>query len=336
MKKFLFVIIPLILSGIVFFYFVENDLYFRADVRNFLIDSGLKSDVPRPYYDSDNKPFAYHALNEKISILQSSNKSSIQNIPSELVISSGVYTIYENVYELQNEGLYRFIFPGIENSQRIVYDGKNVENLLSAVSWVYTHGNSDSGKSFNELTQKAMHSKVFGICNTISAWLLQTLHNQNISARLVQTITLDDWNTYDNGHTMIEVYRDDLEKWVLYDLDNNAFFSSNGIPLSLTELIERINSDDYDIIFVASDTTLDVSNFKSKESDYDYAFIGESISSNEDSLRHWYKRVIQVGLIQDDDLEFYFSDNINREKIENFAPNYHHVEKTEFISRFYD
>ena len=335
MKKIFFVLLPLILLGIVFFYYVENDPYFRADIRNFLIDTGLKSDFDRPYSDSDNKPFAYYTIYETISIIQPSNKDSVQNIPSKLVIPTGIYSIYGNVYDLQNEGLYRFIFPGIENSQRIVYDGKNIENLLSAISWIYSHGNSDSGKSFDELNQKAMHSKIFGICTTISSWILETLQGQSVTSRLVQTITLDEWNTYDNGHTMIEVYRDDLEKWVVYDLDNNAFFTYNGISLSLVEFANHIQNDDYDIVYLSSDTKIDVSNFKSSDNNYDYAFVAESISSNEDTLRNWYNRVIQVPLIRDADLEFYFFDSQNQIKIENYAPNYHFIEETKFLNDFY-
>ena len=58
---------------------------------------------------------------------------------------------------------------------------------------------------------------------------------QQIESRVVQTLTVEDWNSYNNGHTMIEIYRHDFNKWVLYDLDNNAYFSANQIPLSLLE-----------------------------------------------------------------------------------------------------
>ena len=334
MKKILFVIIPIFLLGLIFVYNVENDPYFRADVRNFLIDVGLKNDFPRPYSDLDNKPFSYYTTHETISIIQPEINKSAKSIPSKLIIPTGTYFIYGNTYILENEGLYRFVLPEKENSQRIVYDGKNIESLLSAVSWIYTHGNSDSGKSFEELNQKAMHTKLYGICNTISISILETLEEQNVSSRLVQTMTLDEWNSYDNSHTMIEVYRNDLEKWVVYDLDNNAFFTHEEIPLSLIEFVEHVQHDDYEIKFLASDTKLDISNFKSSNN-YDYAFVAESISSNEDTLRNWYKRIIQVPLIQGEDLEFYFFDSQNRIKIENFAPNYHFVEKTKFLNDFY-
>lgn len=335
MRKLLFVLIPIVLIGIIFYYNVENDPYFRADVRNFLIDANLKNDFERPYSNLDDKAFAYFASYETITILEPNSKTTAQKIPSKLIIMPDTYMIHGNVYDLKNVGLYRFILPGNENSQRIVYDGKNIENLLSAVSWIYTHGNSDTGKTFEELNQKAMESKLYGICNTLSIWLLGILEEQNIPSRLVQTMTLDDWNTYDNSHTMIEVYRNDLQKWVVYDLDNNAFFTYNDIPLSLIEFVEHVKSNDFEIIYLASDTKLDVSDFKSSENNFDYAFIAESIVSNEDTLRNWYKRIAQVGLIQGQDLDFYFSDSQNQVKIENFAPNYHYMDKTNFLNDFY-
>ena len=78
---------------------------------------------------------------------------------------------------------------------------------------------------------KALNSKIFGTCGTITIWIQEILESNNIKSRIVQTLTLDDWNTYDNGHTMIEVYHNDLQKWILYDLDSNVYFSKNGIPL---------------------------------------------------------------------------------------------------------
>lgn len=335
MRKILFVIIPLAAFSFLFYYYIENDVYFRADIRNFLIDVGLKKDFERPYSTSNNKPIAYYAVYETISIVAPINNSTAQSLPQKLVIPSGVYMIYGNVYNLEKEGIYRFVFPGIENSQRIVYDGENIEHLLSAVSWIYTHGNSDSDKNYDELNKKAMNSKIYGICNTISIWILKTLEAHNTSARLVQTMTLDEWNTYDNSHTMIEVYRNDLNKWVLYDLDNNAYFTDDGIPLSLYEFVDKVQNDDYEIKFLASDTKLDISNFKSSDKSYDFGFIAESITSNESSLRNWYKRIAQVPLIQDTDFEFYFPDDQNRIKIEKFAPNYKFIEKEKFLNQFY-
>jgi hypothetical protein len=80
---------------------------------------------------------------------------------------------------------------------------------------------------------------------------------------------------------------------------------------------------------------MDISNFQRINDTYDYAFVAESVMANEDTLRNWYSRIIQVALIQGEDLEFYFSDSENQLKIENFAPNYHFIEETQFLNNFY-
>jgi len=335
MKKILLILIPVIIIGATFFYSIENDLNFRADVRNSLIETGLKEDFKRPYSELNNTPFAYYAINEKI-VNISPIESEIKNsLPPQLVIPTGTYTVYGNVYELSNEGLYRFILPEIENSQRIVYDGNNVNSLLSAVSWIYTHGNSDSGNSIKYLNEKATHSKIFGVCNTLSIWIIDVLEKNDIPSRLVQTMTLDNWNTYDNSHTMIEVYRKDLDKWVLYDLDNNAYFSQNGTELSLIEFVDRVKANNYKINYLSSDSKLDISNFKSKDN-FDYAFFGETIFSNEKTLKIWYERIAQVSLIQNENLDFHFFDEEHKSKIENFAPNYKFIDKSKFLYKFYN
>ncbi len=336
MNKKILIVTSIFVLGILFYYFIETEQSFRSDVRDTLIDTGLKQDFERPYSTLDDHPIAYYAINEEISEITSINQETYELLPQTLIIPSGNYMIYDNIYQLDEEGLYRFILPGVENSQRIVYNGNDVEKLLSAISWIYTHGNSDSGKSIELLNQKAMNSKIFGICTTISKWLIQTLEEQNVSSRLVQTMTLDDWNTYNNGHTMIEVYRDDLQKWVLYDLDNNAFFTENGNYLSLIEFTDNIkNKNNYKIHYLSSDAKIDISNFKSKNS-YDYSFFAESIYSNEDSLRNWYSRIAQVSLIQNENLDFNFSDEENKIKIENFAPNYKFIERDYFMTKFYE
>ena len=140
-----------------------------------------------------------------------------------------------------------------------------------------------------------MTTKVFITCGTISAWAVDILSRNNVRARFVLTLTLDPWNSYDNGHSMIEVYREDLKKWVLYDVDENAYFTHENVPLSLVEMIERSASGDYDIKPLASDTMLDVSNFKDGTG-YEWALIGE-FTRTKDGIRRWYKRALQVPVL---------------------------------------
>lgn len=332
-KKFL-IIIPITLIGLVSLYYLEYDGNLKSDLRSFLINSGIIEKPIRPYSETNNHPFVYRAIFNNVTKINPMMEETSKNLPDMLIIPPAKYYYFNQTYDLTKEGLYRFVHPLVENQQRIVYE-KNIDALLSSVAWIYTHGNSDAGKDVKQLNNKALTSKIFGICLTISSWIQNVLSDNGIKSRMVQTMTLDDWNTYDNGHTMIEIYRDDYGKWVVYDLDNNAYFVSNGLPLSLYEFVLSVKNNNYDIIFISYDTKLDVSNFKSIDG-YEYAFFSEKMLANEENLRDWYKRVIQVPLILVGDDVYYTVDNENeKEQVEKFAKYYTFLENDEFIKRFY-
>lgn len=335
MKK-LFLIIPVIIFILSSFYLLENDSNFRSDIRNLLVDSGLKEPVIRPYSPSDNIPIVYHAVYTNVEIINPNlNSNKFNDLPDSLIIPSGDYRFEGKIYALDDEGLYRFISPLNNNAQRIVFDGKNINALMSAVSWIYSHGNSDSTKTFEEINSKALNSKIFGTCGKISVWIQKILESHNIKSRIVQTLTLDQWNTYDNGHTMIEIYREDLNQWVLYDLDNNLYFSRNNEPLSLFDFMDAVSENSYEMNFLASDTTLDISNFKSDEG-YDYAFYAESVYSSDDTLKKWYSRVIQVPMISEDKFSYFTTDTEEkRQRMESYASHHKFLTNSEFLSKFY-
>lgn len=336
MNKYLIIIIPIVISVIIPFYLIETDYKFRAEVRELLIESGLKEPPTRPYSESDNVPIVYHALNSNVkTIMPNEFNSNSKELVKKLIIPSGLYTFGGNTYNLSDEGLYRFVVPLEKNEQRIVFDGKSTYSLMSAVAWIYSHGNSDNAKNFEEITSKALNSKIFGTCGAVSVWIQVILESQNIKSRIVQTLTLDDWNTYDNGHTMIEVYHNDLEKWVLYDLDNNLYFSKNGIPLSLVEFIDSVKNDNYEMNILATDTTLDVSNFLAKNG-YEYAFYAESVYANENTLKTWYKRVIQIPMIAENEFSYFTTNSIDeRKRMEIYASHHKFLDVDEFNSKFY-
>jgi len=113
--------------------------------------------------------------------------------------------------------------------QAIVWGEKEVEHLISALSWITIHGNEDNALSFDKKTYKALHSKLIVTCGYASLWGSEILRNKGIRNRIVSTLTLDEWNLYDNGHTMLEVWEENLNKWVVYDIDNGKSFFPNQI-----------------------------------------------------------------------------------------------------------
>lgn len=300
----------------------------------FLGEVGLKEKNVDPPAPDINTAFVYHAFLENIKEIHSSKKEKSQFLPNSLIIKKGNYQFGNENYELEDEGLYRFIFPTKANQQRIVFE-ENIDALLSSICWIFTHGNSDDEKSHKEIQQKALQSKIFATCGPLVSWANDFLQKLNINIRIVSTLTVDQWNSYDNGHILIEIFRKNLNKWIVYDLDNSCYFVNNKIPLSLFEFVEKVKSDEYEIKKLSNKISVDISNFKDKKNKYDYAFAIEGRLANEKQLKKWYKHVIQVPLILDKKFS-YFCDEKNEDRIQKYSKYNKYMNKNDFLKKFYE
>jgi len=288
---------------------------------------------PYSYKDLPNDPIVYHLTHDRAHKIDGISETAKINIPNHLIIESGTYTFIDKNYSLDKEGLYRFVLINGVNEQRIVYKN-NIDSLLSAISWIVSHGNSDAQKTNIELSKKALKEKLFITCGTVSIWANSLLDSLNIKSRIVMGMTVDKWNTYDNGHTLIEVWRTDYNKWVLYDLDNNSYFipTTGSVPLSLIEFSIAVMEGDYRIINLSLDTKLDVSNF-TNSNEYNYNFFSEANNIN---IRDWYRRVMQVPLIYNaEEQKYLFMSAKYKDKIEMYSKQNKYVTKEVFIKKFY-
>jgi len=294
----------------------------------------FREDFIKPPGIESNDPIVFHAFLEKIHVIsETSNENGIE-LPDMLVIPKGKYIFSGKTYNLDKEGVYRFVNPGKYNKQRIVFETDHTA-LLSSIAWMYSHGNQDDEKNYSEILSKAKKEKIFATCGTISNWSIQFLKEHGIKARIIAVLTLDEWNSYDNGHILIEVFREELEKWVLYDIDNDVFFTNNGNPLSLLEFTKRVKENDYEINFIAKKNDIDTSNFLDKNNNYDYGFLIEARFLDEETRREWYKRVFQVPMIVDEGCSYFF-DKDNMNKILSYSSFYRYLDEDEFLERFYD
>jgi hypothetical protein len=286
---------------------------------------------------ADDRPIVWYASMDHVSPVSAvAGATAAPKLPASLVIPPGRYSFSGVAYDLRKPGLYRFMCPFKDNQQRIVYDEHkgNIDTLVSGLAWCVTHGNSDNDKSGDALTRKATTAKLFITCNNSAQWAIHVLSPYRIRVRPADSLTLDEWNSYDNGHSMIEIYREDLNKWVLYDFDANVCFLHKGTLLSLAEMIEHAASGDYEFKPFAADTGMDISNFKSPRNGFDWGFSAEITRTN-DGARWWYKRVLQVPLLGNC---FYLPspNDADRARVAHYSgQNYTCLTKEEFLKKFY-
>ena len=110
----------------------------------------LKEDIIKPPGIEKNKPIVYHAFLEKIQMVDVVSNEDGNELPDELVIPKDKYIFSGNTYNLDKEGVYRFVNPGKYNIQRIVFE-KDLNALLSSIAWIYSHGNNDDEKEYSEI-----------------------------------------------------------------------------------------------------------------------------------------------------------------------------------------
>tara|TARA_B100000686_G_scaffold205008_1_gene211826 strand:- start:556 stop:1599 length:1044 start_codon:yes stop_codon:yes gene_type:complete len=291
---------------------------------------------------NNQKPMVSYLINDSINRLTISAKEATQDIPDQLIIPPGTYSYLGDSYSLNKEGLYRTIRTdpnNVGNIQRIVYKN-DLDSLLSSISWIITQGYSDIGKTDWELYYQAMIGKLRLTCGPTSQWVKYILDSLNIKSRLVKTITLNKWNGFDDGHALIEVWREKWNKWVVYDFTNNSYFKpkNGGAPFSLIEFSKIVPNDNYEIISLSFDTPFEMTKFNSG-----YRFYSQTVGDlwyweeTRANLRAWYRRIMQVPLIFDPSRNtFLFNDKINKNKIEQLERQSLYVNEKKFMSLFYE
>lgn len=275
---------------------------------------------------------AYHAVGTEAKIITPAG-AKIPPLPETLVIPPGEYIFGDSTYKLTAPGLYRFLAMGERQEQRIVDNG-DVHALMSALAWLHVHGTTDDKLPPDVLENEAKTRKLVASCGAIAGLATRILNRHGITARVVATLSGPPYNSYDNGHTLFEIYRRDLNQWMVYDLDNNAYYEADGKPLSVADLIARIPKNEYKIMPLSADGIAAAR--ATTEPGFDYSFYFELIGGTETALRQWLARVARVPLIYADDVFYFYADDADlRKSVEKYSKIYRHLSTEDFMKRFY-
>jgi hypothetical protein len=148
-----------------------------------------------------------------------------------------------------------------------------------------------------------------------------------VPSRACNPTTLEQWNLWDNSHYQVEIYRNDLNKWVLYDIDANVFFNANGAPLSFIEFCDAIaQKTSYNIKWLATDVGYDLR-------DTNYIFLWERMTT-ESNLRAWYYRIMQVPIIDVVYTKYFTCDSADIARILTI-PGTVYLDRSDFMLKFY-
>lgn len=284
--------------------------------------------IPKNQYSIKNSLVVYRATANDVDYINAvPDKDDICLLPDKLIINPGKYIVNKTHFDMREEGLYRFILPEKLTVQRIVFE-KDVKLLMSSLAWLASHGEKDDKKNFSKLVLQAKKRKLFLTCESICRFAHKILDEHGIKSRIVGSRALDQWNNYDNGHYFIEVYREDLQQWILYDLNNSTCFTHQGKFLSSLDFIENPDMN-YQIHSISGNirAALELKNFKR----FNYSFLTEARLA---TLSQWYSRIMQFIFIENHSLNYTFYDKKPQGTKSSFD-NFQYVGPTKFIEMFY-
>jgi len=283
----------------------------------------------------------------------------VQDLP--LIIRKPQWVKFGDQYfHLKNEGLFRFWNWGKvqysseypedrpkvldnrkdkEYSCLILYRG-DVLKLMASIATVHIHGRVHQELSYAEQRTRMKHGCLSLTCGNLAVFMVSLFNELGIKGRFVAGMGLNGpYNTYDNGHSLNEIYFVRQRKWILVDADMGQVFVRNGRPLSLHEVSELIRAGkDFELqsIMVPAVGTWDTSESVSGN----FPSFSECIAfGNPEYLKAWYRRVLRVPLIQGNEgrsfYYFYCENTRDRERILRYSGEYKAMDKPEWIRRFY-
>ena len=113
-------------------------------------------------------------------------------------------------------------FDGHKTKNYIFYNPTNKRfplNFVDLISILIVHGHKDDLiNSFEKKINLLKFRPLTLTCGKSSTFMNELLKTIAVESRLILTLTRNNWNTYDNGHTMLEIYSKNLNKWILYDV----------------------------------------------------------------------------------------------------------------------
>lgn len=246
-----------------------------------------------------------------------------------------IVKFYSKIYSIRREGLYRFILiPESIRNLISLRDESSLVPLLASLSNLHIHGNRNDGDNVEKLKGKLRTQPwVSIICWTISNLAKKILEEESFSIRMVETLTSENWNTYDNSHVLLEVFYPKRQKWILVDLDMGFLFKKNGKFLNTYEFWKCIKEEIKPEFFILSKKEMDP--FFLATNGFNYSLGSRWIFRDLEMKWNWYKRVFQtIGIYNIEKRKYTFFGPKHKIK-EYYGEDINILSETEWVKKFY-
>jgi hypothetical protein len=251
-------------------------------------------------------------------------------MPEDLVIPMGVYGVEDRTFRIEAPGVYRVYALGRFSLQRVV-PGEDLDAWLKTVGWLWSHGNADDHQGVRGLRRLIRQRRLVISCTHAAMLCGELLTAAGYEARMVLAMTLETWNRWDNGHTLLEVRVPD-GAWFAYDPSFACVFAQGDRRLSLPEFVAAVRADEpYDIHVLTGGDRAGV--FRRRG--YDFGFWVEHRAAVQEEMRRWHRRIAWVPTVYDDGRWLYTGGPETARRLATYDVSLTYLEPERFAERFY-
>lgn len=200
-----------------------------------------------------------------------------------------------------------------------------VSSCLKYIASRHIHAHDDDNMSYEEAKKVIKKRKLKMTCGGISNFTEKYLQEKGFQCRFILTLTLDEWNDYNNGHSMVEVYQHD--RWELWDIDLKNYFVFENKRVDAKTFC-TIHYMPYKIIRFCKDPMF---------SDDDKNNWIALLTMTDKKFKELYARVCQIPMVRENGIFYFTADEQDRKRVESYPYSgpFCYLEKKEFEDRFY-
>ncbi|RXK03731.1 hypothetical protein CRV02_00630 [Arcobacter sp. CECT 8989] len=281
----------------------------------------LKKRINLDKYDSE--VLIYKIDNNKL------NKIYLEKHLINSLISNN-QLVYENKNEFDlKQGLYRIFSSSKKNNFQFLVKGNSFLEDMKNCMYLFARGNYDNPLLHETKLEILKKRKLIMTCSSVSRFMKLFIEHYypSIKVRIIYFLTEKKYNGYNDGHTILEIYCNEREKWIVVDFTRSCFYLKNNIYLSAYELlnVNKVTTDIYNKFPI---------DLRFQEKNLNYIFF-EEYSYSEEGTKDYIKRIFNILIIPSYNKVYAVSSIKNLKKVKKIYPNIVLLDKKDFLDKFY-
>lgn len=230
-------------------------------------------------------------------------------------------------------GIWRVFQPGEVQLHFIVGSG-DMNTDVAMTQCLHYYGTPTRQQSVEDMFSESRFGRVAALCGGASVFVREILKILGHDARVITSLRGGNLNSYDNGHTVLEVMGE-MGNWQVFDPGYGGWLTQEGEKLNLLRLH---NSIDKGLALEFEPTSFRHYGKFYASNGSDLTIELESKWMSPDEIIRWYRAVFQLVGVEKKWLpgqfEFLTRSDSEKRKVEEYGTHYSAISSEEFVVKY--